>query len=92
MPLKLKVMKVQVRVIPKASKVRVCSFNQGLKVYLNSLAAEGRANKELIEVLSDYYNTKKYNISIIKGGKKRDKVVEIDGVEKNPFLSKTSPK
>ena len=85
-------MKVQVRVIPKASKVKVCSFNQGLKVYLNSSAAEGRANKELIEVLSAYYNRKKYNISIIKGKKKRDKVVEVDGVKKNPLLSKTSSK
>jgi len=70
-------MKVQVRVIPKASKVKVRSFNQGLKVYLNSPAAEGKANKELIEVLSAYYNKRKYNISIIRGKKKRDKIVEI---------------
>jgi len=70
-------MRVHVRVIPKASKVKVCSFNQGLKVYLNSPAAEGRANKELIEVLSAYYNKKKYNISILKGKKNRDKVIEI---------------
>ena len=90
--MKLTVMKIQVRVIPKASKVEVRSFNQGLKVYLNSPAAEGRANKELIEVLSVYYNTKKYNISIIKGKKKRDKVVGIDEVKKNPLLSKTSSK
>ena len=85
-------MRVQVRVIPKASKVKVCSFNQGLKVYLNSPAAEGRANKELIEALSAHYNIKKYKISIIKGKKSRDKVVEIDGVEKNPLLPKTSSK
>ncbi len=85
-------MKIQVRVIPKVSKVKVCSFNQGLKVYLNSPAAQGRANKELIEVLSAYYNIKKYNISIIKGKKRRDKVVEIDGVEKNTLLSKASSK
>jgi len=90
--LKLTTMKVQIRVVPKASKVRVCSFNQGLKVYLNSPAAQGRANKELIEVLSVYYNRKKYNISIIKGKKNRDKVVEVDGAEKNPLLSKASSK
>ena len=85
-------MKIQVRVIPKASKVKVCPFNQGLKVYLNSPVAQGRANKELIEVLSVYYNRKKYNISIIMGNKGRDKVVKIDGVEKNTLLSKTSSK
>jgi len=70
-------MKVQVRVIPKASKVKVQPFNQGLKVHLNSPAVEGRANKELIETLSIYYKVKKYNISIIKGKTKRDKVIEI---------------
>lgn len=85
-------MKIQVKVLPKASRVKIEPFNQGLKVHLNSPAAEGRANKELIEVLSEYYNTKKYNITIVKGKNKRDKVVEIDGVKKNPFLSKTSPK
>ncbi len=70
-------MKVQVRVIPKASKVKIEHFNQGLKVHLNSPAAEGKANKELIEILATYYNTKKYNISIIKGKTTRDKVIEI---------------
>ena len=70
-------MKVQVRVIPKASKVKVQPFDQGLKVYLNSPAAEGRANKELIETLSKYYNTKKYNIAIVKGKKQRNKIVQI---------------
>jgi len=70
-------MKVQVRVTPKASKIKVQHFNQGLKVYLHSPAAEGKANKELIEILATYYNTKKYNISIIKGKTTRDKVIEI---------------
>lgn len=70
-------MKVQVRIIPKASKVKVQHFNQGLKVHINSPAAQGKANKELVEVLATYYNIKKYNISIIKGKTKRDKVIEI---------------
>ena len=70
-------MKVQVRVIPKASKVKVQPFNQGLKIHINSPAAQGKANKELIEVLAAHYNIKKYNISIIKGKTKRDKVIEI---------------
>jgi len=47
-------------------------------VYLNEPAIEGRANKKLIELLADYYQTKKYNIKIIKGQKQREKIVEIN--------------
>lgn len=70
-------MKIKVRVLPRAKKVRIETFGEGLKVYLSSPAIEGRANKELREILADYYNTKKYNITILRGQKNRDKLVEI---------------
>lgn len=70
-------MRIPVRVIPKASKVKIEPFNQGLKIRLNSPATGGRANKELIEVLSRYYNIKKYHITIIKGKTQRDKIVQL---------------
>lgn len=71
-------MKVEVRVIPRAKKAKVEASSQGLKVYLNSPAEQGRANKELIKVLAGYYKTKKYNITIIKGDKQRNKIVQIE--------------
>ena len=71
---------VKVRVIPRAKKPRIESFNEGLKVYLNSPAIQSRANKELIEVLAKYYNIKKYNITIIKGQKQKDKLIGISGI------------
>lgn len=71
-------MTVKVRVFPRARKAGVEPFGEGLKVYINEPAAEGKANKKLIEVLADYYRVKKRNIKIIKGLKQRNKVVSVD--------------
>ena len=70
-------MRVNVRVFPRAKRPRIEATSEGLKVFITSVAIEGRANKKLIEVLADYFHTKKYKIAIIKGHKQRDKVVEI---------------
>jgi len=66
--------------MPQARKTKVQSLPEGLKVYLNSPALQGRANKELIEILAQYYKVKKRNIAIIKGQKQKNKVVQISEV------------
>lgn len=71
-------MTIKVRVIPGSKKQQIMVFEQGLKVYLREPALEGRANKKLIEVLADYYNVRKYSITIVKGQKQRDKIIEIN--------------
>ena len=40
-------------------------------------AMEGRANAAAIALLSSYFNVKKSRVSIIKGAKGREKLVEI---------------
>ncbi len=47
------------------------------KVYLTAPPVEGKANKLLLELLAKYFNLKKSQIRIIKGGRTRDKVVQI---------------
>jgi uncharacterized protein (TIGR00251 family) len=71
-------MKINVRVSPGAKKEKIEESDGGLKVYMNVPAIEGRANKKLIEILAEYYGIKKYNIKIVLGEKKRDKVIEIE--------------
>ncbi len=51
------------------------------KVKLVSPPEKGKANRELIEILSEYFNTKKSNIKIVKGEFGRDKMVEIKNDE-----------
>ena len=71
-------MRIKVKVIPKAKHEKVETVDYGFKMYLNEPASEGRANKRLIEVLAKHFQTKKYNIKIIKGKKQREKLIEID--------------
>jgi len=64
--------------VPNAGRRLVKENSAGtLKVYLAKPAIEGKANKELISALADYFGVKKYLISIIKGEKARDKLVRI---------------
>lgn len=69
---------VDVRVIPKASKTRVTKEDSGLKVYLTKPPQDNCANTQLIQVLSEYFRVKKYQVRIIQGKACRKKLVEID--------------
>ncbi|RKY31527.1 MAG: hypothetical protein DRP67_02455 [Candidatus Omnitrophota bacterium] len=68
---------IKVKVIPNAKKSCVIKEGEKLKIYVKSPPAGGKANKELIEVLSDFLKVKKKNIRIIKGEKSREKVIEV---------------
>ncbi len=67
-----------VRVNPRASRNRVQQQGNKFKVYLTKPAAEGAANKQLIDLLSSHLKIKKYQVRIKSGEKSRDKIVEID--------------
>uniref|UniRef100_A0A7V0Z6G6 UPF0235 protein ENP86_07860 n=1 Tax=candidate division WOR-3 bacterium TaxID=2052148 RepID=A0A7V0Z6G6_UNCW3 len=69
--------RINIKVIPNARKNLVCEEDGIFKVYVNAPPVEGRANKAVIEVLSEYFNVRKSNIKIIKGEKSRNKVLEI---------------
>jgi hypothetical protein len=47
------------------------------KVHLTKPAQDGLANTQLIKLLSEFLNIKKYRIKIIKGHKSRDKLIEV---------------
>jgi uncharacterized protein (TIGR00251 family) len=70
-------MVLNVRVIPKARRIEVTKEGDSLKVRLTQPAFDGRANKQLLEVLSEYLTVKKYRIRIIKGHSSRNKVLKI---------------
>ena len=70
-------MLLNIKVIPNASKPRVCEEKDLIKVYVKSPPVDGRANKELIEVLAEHFNIKKNQIEIIRGEKSNRKIVKI---------------
>ena len=69
---------LNIKVIPKAKRSYIQKEENGFKVYLTNPAQDGLANKQLIELLSEYLKIKKYQIKIIKGEKSRNKLVKID--------------
>lgn len=72
-------MKYAVKVKPGTSQEKVVESSEGeLVVYLRAKAHDGEANAALIKVLSKYFRTAKSNIVILKGGKSRVKIIEIE--------------
>ncbi len=73
-------MEIKLKVIPNSSKSEVKEENGILKVRLTSPPVEGKANKELIEVLAKYFKVKKSQIEILRGAKNREKTIQINNL------------
>ncbi|NIM91272.1 MAG: DUF167 domain-containing protein [Candidatus Aminicenantes bacterium] len=70
---------VTVRVFPRARKQEIEELPSGeLKLRVKSPPVKGRANREVIEVLSSYFRISSSRISIIRGEKSRLKLVSLE--------------
>ncbi len=71
-------MMVKVRVSANAKESRVVEVGDGsLEVKVDAKAVDGKANKRLIEILSDHYGVSKSRVKLVSGARSRDKVVDI---------------
>ncbi len=68
-------MRVWVKVVPGSGREEVREGDP-MVVYLKEPAEEGRANRELVKVLSRYFGAR---VRIVKGLKSRRKLVEVEG-------------
>ncbi|OIO48200.1 MAG: hypothetical protein COS76_02725 [Candidatus Portnoybacteria bacterium CG06_land_8_20_14_3_00_39_12] len=69
---------LQVKVLPKSSQQKVVKQSDGFfKIYLKSAPEKGKANKELIKVLSKYLAICQKQVKIIKGEHSRSKIIKI---------------
>jgi len=68
---------VNIKVIPNSKKVKILREKEFLKVYLKEQPIEGKANKALLDILSEYFKVKKADIEIIRGKNSRNKAVKI---------------
>ena len=76
---------LRVRVQPRASHAGIEGIKgDSLRVRLNAPPADGRANAELIELLSKALRIRKTDIEIIRGHTSREKTVAIKGLDKLP--------
>jgi uncharacterized protein len=71
-----------VKVTPRAKQNKIAGFKNGaLCVYITAPPVGGKANKALIEFLSDEFGVSKSDILILRGETSRDKVLQFpDGV------------
>ena len=70
-------MKREVRVKPNAAHVGVEEKDGILTVSVHAPPADGKANEEMLELLSDYFEVAKSAIEIVQGETSRKKFIEI---------------
>lgn len=73
---------IAVRVTPKASSNRFTVEEQGdgsylVRVYVTTVPEDGKANKAVIKLLAKELGVAKSSLSIIKGLKDRNKLVQV---------------
>lgn len=74
-------MKIKLFVVPNSSHNIIVGWHtDALKIKVAAPPAKGKANKVLIEFLSNEWNIPKKAITIIKGFKSRNKVIHLSGV------------
>ncbi|MHA1506652.1 MAG: DUF167 domain-containing protein [Candidatus Asgardarchaeia archaeon] len=69
---------IKVFVIPNSKSLKVEKDEDSYLVWVDAPAKRGKANKKLIEALSEYFKVNRSSIRIKKGLKSREKIVEID--------------
>lgn len=72
--------RLKVRLTPRASREEVGGIREGaLLVRVTAPPAENKANQALCKLLARHFGVAKGRVSVVGGGKSRDKVVEIGG-------------
>jgi uncharacterized protein (TIGR00251 family) len=75
----------KVKVEPRSSKSGIIgSYGDALKVKLTASPVEGKANKELTEILSKEFGIAKKNVEILSGHSSKNKIVKLLGVNSLP--------
>jgi hypothetical protein len=80
---------ISVRVYPNAARSGVVGFTDGvLQVRVTAPPVKGRANRELIALLSHILGIGKSRIEITKGQTARNKLIAIDGLTQEEVLNR----
>ncbi|NOZ83304.1 MAG: DUF167 domain-containing protein [Epsilonproteobacteria bacterium] len=69
-----------VHVKPHANKIAVEKDNDNIRISLTASPRKGLANRQLIEILSKELRIAKCCISIVRGLKSHDKLIEINDI------------
>ncbi|MBD3296704.1 MAG: DUF167 domain-containing protein [Candidatus Omnitrophica bacterium] len=70
-------MRIEVKVFPKSSREELTEKDGILKAYVKAAPDKGKANKALIDLIAGKYGVRKRDVSIVRGGTSRMKVLDI---------------
>ncbi len=93
MPVSKKELTIKIKVEPRSSKSGIVGpYGDAFKVKLTSPPVEGKANKELIEVLAKAFGIAKKDVEIISGQSSKNKIVKLRSLpgKAESLLSKLS--
>ncbi len=80
---------LKIKVIPNSPKNCIKGFvGDRLKVKINALPEDNKANNELVNYLAELFGVKKSNIKIINGLKSREKTISIKEVKQEQLIQK----
>jgi uncharacterized protein (TIGR00251 family) len=77
-------MRLVIKVIPNAKQNEIATDIidllgvRNLRIRINQPPEDGKANKAVIDLLAQYLNVKKRDISIVSGLTSRNKLIEVD--------------
>ena len=83
---------VAVRVVPGARRSEVVDTSQAtLRIRIAAAAHEGKANAEVQRFLAELFGVRRSAVTIIRGERSRDKIVEISGLREPPATLRDRP-
>ena len=69
---------IRVRVTPNSKEPLVVKVGEAdFEVRVDEKAVDGRANKRLLAMLAEHFGVPKSRISVVKGARSRDKILEV---------------
>lgn len=73
---------INLKVIPRSSVNKFEKNGDEYRLKIKSPPVDGKANKEIVDFLSDYFSISKKNVIIERGELSKNKVVRLIGVSK----------
>ena len=87
-----KTAKILVQVHPGAKRNEVLRFENGIwHLKIAAPPVEGKANKELVDFLSEVLDVSKSRISIEKGAASHKKLIAVEGITEAHILKRFKP-
>jgi len=84
--------RISVKVQPNAGRNEILGVSNGIwRIKIAAPPDKGKANKELIELLSERLNIKKDNLYLLRGQISHNKIIGINGLTQEDVIKRLTP-